>query len=193
MGNEATRLHSKDAAYSSLPRRNLQRRWRLDVFTKREKLCLRSHSFHSAMKRYSVLLHNMKHPACAPYYQKIKRTVPYMGRWCGESVKTFFPEKRSRTSASLFFFPCPAIALATVDLTHFKKSEKLLIYFHLTLSGTELNKKRWFFRLQYIHCGKSETEFWRPLHKWQNFSIERRNLNKILSNNIGNAITVILY
>ncbi|MBR2633918.1 MAG: hypothetical protein IKD29_10790, partial [Lentisphaeria bacterium] len=51
--------------------------------------------------------------------------VSDMGEMMRESGKTSFREKRSRTSASLFLSPCPAIALATADLTLSRKAKKL--------------------------------------------------------------------
>ncbi len=52
-------------------------------------------------------------------------------------MKTSFHEKRSRTSASLFFSPCPAIALATADLSLSRKAGNFFIYLYLPVSGTE--------------------------------------------------------
>jgi len=60
---------------------------------------------------------------------------PIWGDDAKESGKTSFREKRSRTSASLFFSPCPAIALATADLTLSRKAKKLFYLLLPTFVG----------------------------------------------------------
>ena len=60
---------------------------------------------------------------------------PIWGDDAKESGKTSFHEKRSRTSASLFFSPCPAIALATADLSLSRKAKKLFYLLLPTFVG----------------------------------------------------------
>ncbi len=105
---------------------------------------------YEALRLRSVLSENKTH--CSLYGEMMR----------GER-ELLFPRKEAERRLRYSFPPVPH-SLGDGGSLHFKKSEKLLIYFHLTLSGTELNKKRWFFRLPYIHCGKSETEFWQNGH-----------------------------
>ena len=56
--------------------------------------------------------------------------------------ENFFSREKKPNVGFVILFPCPAIALATADLTLSRKAENFFIYFYLSLSGTEPNRKR---------------------------------------------------